>query len=333
MKRKIIKKFFKIFICIALCTCFCVGFIFYSPFTKKWRNIYITTAMTTMKHQYLATWFFNKNTIKGVMYNNRVIDNGEKSKIEEIKVIKPQFHKIIKKTKIDKNSDLDLLEKIDLEENGYKGYLLKVRDPSKVFLGCTKDFLEHGQKLNKIAKNYNAIAGINSGGFVDRRGHGNGGTPFGLVIINSKIIYKDNSKKYNVIGLNKNNILVLGKYTINKIKQLNLRDAVTFSPNLVLNGKPTRILGNGGGGLQPRTGIAQKKDGTILMLVIDGRQFSSTGTTYREIQNIFLKYGAYNAAILDGGSSTTMYYKGKIINHPCGPIGARYLPNAFLVRK
>jgi len=46
-----------------------------------------------------------------------------------------------------------------------------------------------------------------------------------------------------------------------------------------------------------------------------------------------LEYGAYNAANLDGGSSTVMYYNGNLINKPCSPYGERFLPSAFLVKK
>ena len=47
---------------------------------------------------------------------------------------------------------------------------------------------------------------------------------------------------------------------------------------------------------------------------------------------ILLEYGAYNAANLDGGSSSTFVLDGEILNHPCGPAGARYLPTGFIVR-
>jgi exopolysaccharide biosynthesis protein len=69
------------------------------------------------------------------------------------------------------------------------------------------------------------------------------------------------------------------------------------------------------------------------MLAIDGRQVSSVGATLRDVQDIMLEYGAVNAANLDGGSSTTIFYNGKIMNSPCGPSGARYLPSAFIVKK
>jgi len=37
------------------------------PFVAKWRNIYIQTAMSTMRHQWLATYFIPRSVINGVM--------------------------------------------------------------------------------------------------------------------------------------------------------------------------------------------------------------------------------------------------------------------------
>ena len=48
-------------------------FLLYGPF-DKFRTWYITTAMTTMDHQYLATWFYNEETIQYVLDHNKVIE-------------------------------------------------------------------------------------------------------------------------------------------------------------------------------------------------------------------------------------------------------------------
>ena len=47
---------------------------------------------------------------------------------------------------------------------------------------------------------------------------------------------------------------------------------------------------------------------------------------------IMSEYGAVNAASLDGGSSTSMYYLGEYLNTPYALSGPRIVPNAFLVR-
>lgn len=38
-------------------------FLFYGPWSG-FRNFWITSAMTTMEHQYLATWFYSDETIQ-----------------------------------------------------------------------------------------------------------------------------------------------------------------------------------------------------------------------------------------------------------------------------
>ena len=67
-----------------------------------------------------------------------------------------------------------------------------------------------------------------------------------------------------------------------------------------------------------------------MFLVIDGRQIHSLGATLRDVQDVLLKYGAYTAANLDGGSSTTMYYNGKVINRPSDALGERAVPSVFM---
>ncbi len=49
-------------------------------------------------------------------------------------------------------------------------------------------------------------------------------------------------------------------------------------------------------------------------------------------QNILYENGAYIAANLDGGSSTTLYYNGKVVNKPADLLGERMIPTAFIVK-
>ena len=85
--------------------------------------------------------------------------------------------------------------------------------------------------------------------------------------------------------------------------------------------------------MHPRTAIGQTLDGSILMLVIDGRQLHSIGATMKDCQDILAAYGATNAAALDGGSSSIMYYNGEVQTKPSnGTTYGRYLPSAFLVK-
>jgi exopolysaccharide biosynthesis protein len=104
---------------------------------------------------------------------------------------------------------------------------------------------------------------------------------------------------------------------------------------LIVNGEKTKISGNGGGGLAPRTAIGQRKDGIILFLVLDGNRTLGQGASYADLLEIMSNYGAYNATCLDGGTSTGMTVKNKFINNPTTKSGlnkSRPIPTAFILK-
>ena len=112
------------------------------------------------------------------------------------------------------------------------------------------------------------------------------------------------------------------------------RDAIEFGPYLIVNGKSSFITGNGGWGIAPRTAIGQRKDGIVLMLVINGRIPSSIGADMVDLTEIMENYGAYNAANLDGGSSSELVINQKIVNTPvaAGSYGLRDMPTFWVVK-
>lgn len=81
------------------------------------------------------------------------------------------------------------------------------------------------------------------------------------------------------------------------------RDAVEFKPALIVNGEQV-VEGSAGWGVQPRTAIGQTEEGTMLLLVVDGRAPGySIGCTVGDCAEILGRYGAVQACNLDGGSS------------------------------
>ena len=236
-------------------------------------------------------------------------------------------------------------ENLIVEENGieiyevhgptYNGWIMVVLDPSRVGVGvCRENFSsKEGLVLHEIAARYDAVAAINGGGFSDEGGLGNGGKPIGLVISNGEVLNKAsiNSDHNIVMGFNQENVLVIGKMTSDEAVKKGLRDALAFGPALVVNGEAAAVKGSSSG-LNPRTAIGQRADGAVLMLVIDGRQASSLGATYADMINVLLEYGAVNAANLDGGSSSMLWYNGDYLNKGVILTGSRKLPTAFIVR-
>lgn len=286
---------------------------------EKYKELWVVTAMSTMNHQYLATWFLSDEEIQEIMKKLEV-QNNEDSNSNEIKIEIPSENKK-EEIKVDK-----------ITGRNYVGYVMTIPDASKVNLVDGRKS-NRGTKLSEIVKNNKAIAGINAGGFADDGGVGSGNVLCDATIINKKLLYGNKTSKYSLIGLSSDKKLVLGKYTYQQAMNAGIESAVEFGPYLIVNGK-NQITNASSGGIHPRMGIGQKKDGTFIFVVVDGRQPGySIGTNLLEMQNIFNRYGAYNAANLDGGSSATMYYNGKVVNKTSTPMGERYLPNAFIVKE
>jgi hypothetical protein len=64
----------------------------------------------------------------------------------------------------------------------------------------------------------------------------------------------------------------------------------------------------------PRTAVGVKADGSVFMVAMDGRQVGySQGATLYEMADLMLSYGAVTAYNFDGGGSTTMVLRQKMI--------------------
>jgi exopolysaccharide biosynthesis protein len=224
---------------------------------------------------------------------------------------------------------------LEIPWEGTTARLIQVADPSRVFLGVTDQLGTRGQFLPDMCRSNNALCGINAGGFDDPGGHGKGGVPTGIVVKDFRIVYTDGEETHNVVGFNRDNVLVLGQLTDQQILDQGIRDAMSWSPFLIVNGEKAQMRGQAGG-YNPRSAIGQRADGLVLLLVADGRQAGMPGANHRLMMDILYEYGAYNAASLDGGTSSTVVLEGEIINSVCNPTIARngrLLPDAWLVRE
>jgi exopolysaccharide biosynthesis protein len=297
--------------------------IFKGPFTNVKKTI-VGAAMTTLSHQWIAKLFLSDAEIKKIQSEDTVqtVQQGNDTLI-----------------KFDNTHD-STIERYDIS-NGLKftGYLLIIQDPTRVKIGFSKKLGIEGELTSQIAEDNGSIAAINAGGFSDSSSSnskwtGTGGTPTGIIMSNGVIKFNDSSsltRKKDVTAITKNGQLLVGPHSMNDLKKLNVTEAISFGPALVVNGKGTIKSGDGGWGIAPRTAIGQRRDGAIILLAIDGRTAKSLGASLKDVQNIMLQYDAYNASNLDGGSSTTMYYDGDIVSNPCDPLGERAVPSAFIV--
>lgn len=295
--------------------------IFYGPFDNVKRTV-IGQSMNTLKHRWIAQFFLTPEAIYKIMGDDLTVQD-----------FTPQGGQdgLPQGVKIAHDSSIEYKE---IESKTFKGYMLIIHDPSRVNVAYSSQLLKKGETTSVMAKNNNAVAAINGGGFVDPEWTSKGDIPLGVVMHDGNVIYIDKSEnaRQDIIAITESGNLIVGKYSVKQLKVKNVKEAVSFGPPLVIQGKGTIKKGDGGWGIAPRTAIGQRKeDGAILLLVIDGRQLDSLGATLRDVQEVMLKFGAYTAGNLDGGSSATMYYNGKVINNPCDTMGERKLPTAIVV--
>ncbi len=332
-KRKIIT-----ICCLIYIVCFSTFlFLFYGPI-NSFKEFWITSAMTTMSHRYLATWFYSDSYINKVLKNNSIIEVDEISDPNQINfrkytttIYRNEFEKEILSRK--KN---DLYKVIEVNGKGYKGFLVAIYDPSRISIATTAYLGERGESILTICEREKAIIAMNAGGFYDPNWDSNGALPHGTVISNGKIVsdYADAKMGGGFIGFTNDDKLILGNMSKEKAIKIGYRDAIEFGPYLIINGKRSFIKGNGGWGIAPRTAIGQRKDGIVLFLVINGRLSSSIGADMVDLCDIMERYGAYNAANLDGGSSSELVIKQKIINTPVagGENGLRDMSTFWIVK-
>lgn len=333
LKSKKGKKKVKRFSTLALVSFFVFEFLFtactfpfmllYGPFENA-KSTYVGAAMTSLSHQYLATWFLSDEKIAEILGQNLAGTTDETTNTSQIEIPKVKD---------------ETIESYELAENPkYKGYYLVIKDPTRVKIGYTSKLKVEGETTSQIAENNDAIAAVNGGGFTDKSSNalwtGNGGFPTGLIMSEGKIVFNEIPKngEADLLAITKEGVMLAGKYSVEKLQELGVQEALSFGPSLVINGRMTPMSGDGGWGIAPRTVIGQRKDGAIILLVIDGRGTSSLGATLREVQEVIYKLGAVNAMNLDGGKSTTMYYDGDIINTPSNSMGERSIPTAVIVK-
>ena len=198
----------------------------------------------------------------------------------------------------------------------FKGYVLLIKDPSRVSVAVSShDFANAtaGKRIFEIADEYGALAAINGGEFRDDGGVGTGYAPMGLTYSGGECVWNDGLSR-TFMGFDKNDRLFVGEgTTYAEAQELGIRDAVSFQTGNVLitndGENVTYYYADSNTGVAQRTAIGQCADGTVIFLVTDGRTASSMGATKNEIIDTLASYGAVTAGMLDGGSSSMLYYR------------------------
>ena len=290
-----------------------------SDMSESAKTLFATTMLETGQLKFLATMFLSKEELQELVNKNSVETMNTEVDTNLIKV-----ENTVKDEEFDENG-------IRLEEvsgNTFFAKMLIIKDPSKVKLATTYPWSEYGVELEQLVNKSNSVAGVNGGLYLST---GNkGGQPLGVVVSEGQIQYNKPSgyAGLHLIGFDENNILRIENLEGKSAKQIEelittekIRDAVTFQEEssdannhfvkLIVNGEERQVDGKGSGA-NPRTAIGQRADGAVLLLVTDGRGASGhLGATAADLIKVMKEYGAVNAANLDGGSSSSMYYNGK----------------------
>ena len=251
-------------------------------------------------------------------YANIVINNIDGKE----KDLKTKFGELIRILDVPNN-----LLVVQVTGNNYVGTLAICKEPTQVTMKKAQDFGNMGDQILSYTKK-NVLA-MNGSGFQDPNGEGIGGTIVGSFVLDGKE-YGHPEYNYLFYGYKEDQRLYIN-WGIDNIKDYLW--GIQFAPALIVNG--TKVVeGSNGWGLQPRSAIGQTEDGEFLMLIVDGRQVGySLGCTVEDCANIMERHKAYQAANLDGGSSSIMSYKDRIITRNSSALEeGRYLPNAIVVQ-
>lgn len=290
-----------------------------SPSAKR---TFVTTLLETGQLKFLVSWFVPAAEVQEIVNSNSMVKLDE-----DVDAGLITFEPFEDNEQDPEAKDLEVIE---LSGRTYTAKLIKVRDPSRISLATIYPWRDTGVTLEELAKQSGAIAAIN-GGIYDSTNN-SGGRPYGVIVSNGEIQYNKPNEYPGLVlvGFDNDNILQIidvdgmtPAQLETLVEEKGIRDAVTFQEEssdannhfvqLIINGNP-RGMNGVGSGLNPRTAIGQCADGSVLLLVTDGRgKNGHLGASAADLIEIMTQYGAVNAANLDGGSSTCMYYDGEYL--------------------
>ncbi len=313
------------------------------------RNLFVSTMLETGALKFLVSWYFNEEEVLAITSHNVMAQIEEEVDTGLITVPADENEQ-------SEDFDINGIEIIEIAGRSYFAKLMIINDPSRVKLATIYPWSDmnhskEGQTLEELVNSGNFCAGVNGGEYYST---GNwGGVPKGLVVCGGEIQYNAPQRGDVMVGFNEDNILVISdignmskEQVAKMVEEQRIRDAVSFKDiddgdnnhftKLIINGESREISGNGSGA-NPRTAIGQREDGAVLLLVTDGRGAGGhLGATALDLVSIMQEYGAVNAANLDGGSSSAMYYNGV---YEMTSVTLYYatsswkLPTAFVVEK
>ena len=286
-----------------------VGMLAHGP-SETARNKAVMSAMQASATKWVPGLFLSEETVNAIIEESRVV-NTDVVSLDQIQSGDDSDDPAGTVDRWANTPDEGILFET---YNGktFKGYVVLIKDPARVTVGISDESFAKAMRIFEIAEKYNAIAALNGGEFPDN-GVKTGSNPVGLTYAGGKCVWDDGLRR-TFMGFDNENKLFVGEGTTRaEADALGIRDAVAFQTGNVLitndGENVTYYYADSNTGVAQRTAIGQLADGTVMFLATDGRTASSLGATKNDIIDVFVSYGAVTAGMLDGGSSTTLYYR------------------------
>lgn len=302
--------FFTVILCTLILVFSCL-FVVVNGECTPLRDRLVLSAMQASATKWLPGLFMSGDTVEAIVASSYVVNKDVISLDEYTASLSNDTTK--KQDIWDNSVDGMIFETV--KGSTFTGYVLLVNDPSRIFVGTSSDFTKGlmGMNIFDMAAKQNAIAVINAGEFADPGGQGTGNNPMGVTYSKGKCVWNDTLKR-TFIGFDKDNHLIVTEpMTKEQAERLGIRDGVSFQNGNTLitneNGEISIHYADNNTGTAQRTAIGQAADGTVILLVTDGRSASSLGATKNDVIDVMIGYGAVTAGMLDGGSSSLMYYE------------------------
>lgn len=336
MGKRILRYFLRLLLFLVVTALLLVGILYGTIYkichgkSESAKATFVTTVLESGQLKFVAHMVCSKEEIEEIVSRNQMVDMETDIDRDLIHIGSddPDNPDNPDEPKKEEYFDENGVRIEEVSGRGFFGKMMIVKNPAQVIVGTTYPFGEKGKNLDVIVSESGGVGGVN-GGLYASSGN-NGGYPYGVVVSRGQI-QRNRPQEYTglyLIGMDEDNLLVIkdlkgmdASATEKYIRENRIRDAVTFQEEasdknnhfvpLVINGEGREMKGMGSGS-NPRTAIGQRKDGAILLFVTDGRGANDhLGATASDLIAVMLDYGAVNAANLDGGSSSTMVYKGE----------------------
>ncbi len=200
----------------------------------------------------------------------------------------------------------------------------------------SRDFGSERLTVSEFSQSYDrpyhrVVGGINADFF-------SGNLPVGTVVRDGELLKR--GRGWSAIGFTKSKRPAIETFGDAIEADLAIfRDIIGGGPRIVRAGKVSVEVDAEGQRKgfdterHPRTAIGFTRDCRFLILVVvDGRQPGfSLGMSLYELAELLLEFGCHEALNLDGGGSSTMVIRNRVVNSPSDITGPRPVAGALLI--